>query len=127
VVDGLTRRAETRNIVTPLKKALRNIVQRMAHSYYEGPEPPKRITDIVEHFALSSPTATFTEWKDFAILHAREAYKTGYTRGFEYAERDFDLKKASTNPEILAAEQNHDWGTNDGLPPAIVNAEAEET
>jgi hypothetical protein len=108
--------------MTPLKKSLRNVVQKMAGTFYEGPIPPKRIVDAVEHFAHSKDALLLEEWVEFAAIHACEAYKTGYVRGVEYAERD---NSNPDNPELLAAEREQTWGELDDGPPQIVNVDLE--
>jgi hypothetical protein len=81
------RRGRARFLMTAFNRLLRRIGQSIAGSYYEGEEPPARFADIVEAFALTKPAPTRAQWAEFARKHAEEAYRQGWVRGWERAER----------------------------------------
>jgi hypothetical protein len=89
--------------VSFLGRKLRDLAEKTAKIFYEGPHPPQRLTDAVRHFATIARSQT--EWRQFAAIHACEAYKTGYVRGLECLERQLD-----GDPSILLEEIRHDWG-----------------
>jgi hypothetical protein len=74
-------------MATPFTRLLRRIGQSIAGSFYEGEAPPARLTDLVSAFAATHPRATRQEWAVFAHRHAEEAYRQGWQRGWERAER----------------------------------------
>lgn len=77
--------------------------------YYEGPEPPLRFADMAIEFANLYPTATRAQWLRFATEHAREAYRAGYQRGYEYVERDPDFFRTDLPPDKIADMHDPDW------------------
>ena len=93
---------------TRLQRWMRNLAERFATRYYEGPEPPDRLIEQVLAFAQAHPTANRGEWMGFAAALARSSYRSGYVRGLEWAERDLD-KLDMGDPERLAEQQAHDF------------------
>ena len=114
--------------MTPLVRWFRNIRERIFGSFYDGPEPPDRLAQMVIAFALTNPQATRFDWTRFAIEHARECYRAGYTRGYEYIERDPDERAILTqlDPDALADALDPDWRWSpeldlNGIPKEPVN------
>ena len=95
--------------MTPLAKLARGILERLLGRFYEGPEPPARLGEMVVAFANDHPRATRGEWVWFCRQHAAECYRSGYTRGVERAERDFWNAMPSVLPEEVADELDPDW------------------
>lgn len=109
--------------MTPVGRWFRNVRERIFGSFFDGPEPPERLSQMVIAFAQTNPQATRFDWARFAIDHARECYRAGYTRGVEYIERDPDERVllAQLAPEALASAIDPDWQwspelTMDGIP-----------
>lgn len=101
---------------------IRRWADRVTDRYYEGPQPPARLAQMVVEFANQHPNATRAEWVRFACGHARECYRSGWTRGEEHAERD--PTELSGIPEQLAdaldpswRERVHDWRWDGGITP----------
>lgn len=70
---------------------------------------PVRFADVVASFANANPAATVGDWAEFAREHAREAYRAGYVRGYEYVERDPEGYRQDLPPEVLADMLDPDW------------------
>lgn len=87
---------------------LRNLFERVAERYYEGPSLPQRYPEQVVAFAKCNPNATVEQWAQFSSNLARNAYQSGYVRGFEWAERDLDRLQPG-DPELLREQNEHDW------------------
>lgn len=104
--------------MTPVGKWLRNKVEEWLGKRYEGPEPPERLRLEVLSFAETCPTATRSEWAEFAEKFAREAYRVGYVRGFEWTERDKDAWSAVT-PDELADQMDPGW--REWSPPIVLS------
>jgi hypothetical protein len=97
------------------------LAEKLAGHFYEGPEPPERIAEMARVFASLHPRATRGEWLAMAEELAREAYRSGWVRGFEYAERD--PEEPAVSPEVIAdahlpgwRDRAHDWSWETGLP-----------
>lgn len=86
--------------------------EKLVGQFYEGPEPPDRIADMVVFFANSNPHATRLDWVTFCTEHAREVYKSGYVRGMENAERDPD--DPPVDPDVIADAIDPNWRWIDG-------------
>ena len=99
--------------MTPFQRLARGIVERAAGSFYEGPEPPERLGEIVVAFANEHPHATRAEWVAFVIAHGGECYRSGYVRGFERAERDY--RDPEISPEDTADSLDPDWRWQPGI------------
>lgn len=93
--------------MTPLLRFVKRFWEKTTGAWYEGPEPPERLREMVLTFANLHPHATRAEWAEFATKHAGEAYRSGYQRGWEEVERDPSWKKLS--PDQVAAEVDPDW------------------
>lgn len=99
--------------MVPVARFLRNTLEKLLKRFYEGPHPPARIGEEVRLFRAMFPLATPDEWMAFAQGHAENAYRSGFTRGEERAERD----PQELIPDALALEaQTHDWSLADGHP-----------
>src|SRR4051812_13529060 len=81
-----------------IKAFMSGLGERVRGVFYEGPKPPARLGQLVREFARLNQYATRAEWIAFAIEHGEECYQSGYTRGFEYKNRDKD-----------AAQPDYDW------------------
>ena len=82
-------------------------VETMLEQFYEGPQPPKRLAERVKAFRLYYPNATPEEWESFALTFGQNCYRDGFTRGYDWNERDW--KGPAIDPEQLAEMQSHDW------------------
>lgn len=102
--------------MTRLGRILRNAAEKLLKRYYEGPEPPMRLAQQVAEWAWMHPKATRAEWAAFAVRFAHGAYRDGFVRGFEWAERDLDRLQLG-DPERLAELEAHDfvWHSPDHL------------
>jgi hypothetical protein len=86
----------------------RNLLERHLGRFYEGPEPPRRLAEMVLQFAELYPRATKQQWIEFAARHAIECYRTGYVRGYEWCERDLVRRDPAVEPEELLRGQGDD-------------------
>lgn len=93
--------------MNPVFRWLRNGVHRIKRTFYEGPNPPERLSKIVEAFAAEHPNATVREWIEFASAHGNECYTSGYIRGVEWQHRDLDQKEKLKL--IRELDPRHDW------------------
>lgn len=100
--------------MTRFTKFLRDLGERFFGKFYEGPDAPERLREMVVAFSNSHPTASRVEWVEFAATLAEEAYKTGYVRGFEYTERTYDWRP-DLPPEVLADMLDPGWKTGRGI------------
>ena len=98
--------------MTPFKKALRRLVEKMVGRFYEGPEPPPRIAEEVIAFRRLYPDASVNEWSAFTQRIAENSYRDGFVRGFEWAERDLD-SKPKDDPDVLFEQMQHAWAPSD--------------
>jgi len=96
-------------------KWLRKAAEKYLERYKEGPEPPERLREMVVAFANTHPNATRMRWVEFAAEHAGEAYRSGYTRGYEYVERVPELWRPDIPPEDLADMIDPDWKWQEGI------------
>lgn len=87
----------------------RDLLERWSERYFEGPEPPARLTEMAIAFAEMHPNATRREWVAFAAAHARNSYSSGYARGYEYVERDPDFFKDRSPDEAAAQLDPHEF------------------
>lgn len=85
------------------------MLERWLGRLYEGPAPPDRLVEMVFAFAEMYPNATRRQWVLFAASHARESYRSGYVRGFEYVERDPDFFKDRSPDEVAAQLDPHEF------------------
>lgn len=123
--------------MTPVVRWFRNLREKLFGKFYEGPEPPERIGEIVIVYANTFPAATRADWVRFAADHAREAYRAGYVRGVEYIERDPEERVILTqlDPDVVADALSPDWrwspevelqGDSDFVPRESANTEAQD-
>lgn len=75
--------------------------------WYEGPQIPDRIILEVKQFTKYHPRATRAEWMVFAAELAELAYRAGWTRGYEYLERN--NVASQFNPDAVADAMDPDW------------------
>lgn len=94
--------------MTRLARIFRNLLEKWRGTFYEGPSAPQRLAEQVTTFALMHPTATREQWAEFTTRLAVGSYRDGYTRGFEWAERDLDRLDYG-DPERLAELDAHDF------------------
>lgn len=94
--------------MTPLRRKLRDILERWLGRFYEGPHPPPRIREEVRLFTLMNPHANPEDWEEFATRFAENSYRDGFVRGFEQSERDPERVEPEPDAAILDA-QRHDW------------------
>lgn len=95
--------------MTPFKRLSGRILERLRGVYHEGFEAPERLGEMVVAFANEYPHATRADWVRFASDHAAECYRSGYTRGYERVERDFENAMPNNRPEDIADELDPDW------------------
>lgn len=93
--------------MTALRRFIRDLGQRLAGTYYEGPTPPPRLEQEVRLFAATCRDATVDDWKQFSIRLAEAAYCDGFNRGLEWAERLWP--GPADDPEVLAEAAQHNW------------------
>lgn len=90
-----------------LTRWLRNAWQRVRGKFYEGPEPPERIGQMVSIFVAMNPHATVQEWVAFATELGAGCYRDGWTRGYEWLERDMAARDAN-DPALLFERGRHE-------------------
>ena len=100
--------------MTILSNFLKRTAEKYLGRYYEGPEPPERLTSLLVAFANDHPKADRATWVGFTTLLVQEAYKSGYTRGYEYVERTFDWRN-DLPPEVIADMIDPNWKWGPGL------------
>jgi hypothetical protein len=110
-------------MATRLQQWIAKLAERVVGRYYEGPEPPVRLAEQVVMFAVANPHATREAWSLFATALAGGAYRSGYVRGFEWAERDLD-KLDVGDPAVLASNEAHDYEWH--APEALTTAQLQE-
>lgn len=86
--------------MTRFSRFFRRMFEKWVGAFYEGPEPPDRLGDMVIVFANLHPRATRAQWAKFATEHARECYRSGWVRGMENSERD--EREPEIEPEVMA-------------------------
>ncbi len=100
--------------MTPLKRAVRNSRRRARGSFYWGPSMPDRFLLLIAEFARRHPRATRAGWAEMAAHLAGQAYRSGYVRGYEWAERDLERRDPAEDPEAAADREGHGWEWRDG-------------
>jgi hypothetical protein len=85
--------------MTILGRAVRRLLERLLGRWHEGPRPPRRYQDAARAYRLMRPYAQAEQWEAFAVALAERAYREGWMRGFEWAEREFPK-----GPELAPAE-----------------------
>lgn len=94
--------------MTPVAKFFADLKEKLFGRYYEGPAAPQRLRFMVVEFA-NHTRATKEDWVEFATKLAEEAYRTGYQRGFEHAERDPEPYRDDLPPDVVADMLDPDW------------------
>lgn len=94
--------------LTRLGRMFRNFVEKAIGRFYEGPSAPSRLSEQVVAFAAMNPKATREEWATFATKLAIGSYRDGFTRGFEWSERDLD-QFSPGSPERVAELEAHEF------------------
>lgn len=95
--------------MTPLLKWLKKRAAKFADTYEGGPEPPARLREQAIAFANMYPAATRKQFVEMAATLAEEAYRAGYLRGYEWAERDPKAFDLPVPPEVIADQIDPDW------------------
>lgn len=97
--------------MTPFVRAARWVLERLAGTFYEGPEPPLRLSEMVDDFLALNPTPDHEEWSEFSRELARESYRVGFVRGYEHDVRDWDRSEIyrQKDPERLADALDPSW------------------
>lgn len=95
--------------MTPFAKWLNKIAEKIVDRYYEGPQPPERLTQEARAFAALCPNATISEWADFAASLAKQSWREGWVRGFEHAERDPQPYRDDLPPDVLMDLIDRNW------------------
>lgn len=90
--------------MTPFLRLLKGSVEKFFGRFYEGPEPPKRLDDLVRGFERANPKAGWAEWREFAQQLAGYAYREGWVRGNEAHARDPDEEAYHRLPPELEAD-----------------------
>lgn len=117
--------------MTILGRAVRKLAEKVAGTFREGPNPPDRLRRAAEEFAAAHPKATRRQWLVFASAHAASSYRSGYLRGYEWAEREpgptsDDVERAAA----LLADEEHgrEWVPFEGPTEAamLLDAPVEE-
>jgi hypothetical protein len=95
--------------MTALVRWLRKTRDKWLGRWDEGPESPARLRELARAFAVAHPHATRDDWARFAADHACEAYRVGYMRGLEWAEREPDRWRPHITPEEYADLDDPSW------------------
>lgn len=96
--------------MTRIMRWFNHMRERWLGQWYEGPEMPERLAQVVVAFANDNRHATRGDWTLFAVEHAREVYRSAYRRGYEYAERD--PEPVSQLPEEIMGQVDPNWAWN---------------
>lgn len=88
--------------------------EKFAGTFYEGPEPPKRLKEKVQLFRLYYPHATPAEWAEFSLKLAKNSYQEGFVRGHQWVEREWEGPEI--DPEVLAEVEGEDWSLAEQSP-----------
>lgn len=94
--------------MTMLGRWIRNLIERIIHTFYEGPHIPKRLLVTPLEWAIAHPRATREQWLEFCQLYGTTVYTAAYTRGLEFAERDLDRMPRKA-PELMEEAIKYEW------------------
>ena len=94
--------------MTPFGKLVRKIGEKLVGKFYEGPELPSRLREMVVRFANEHPRATKGDWVEFTTSLLSETYESGWLQGVERTERTYDWRP-DIAPEILADMLDPGW------------------
>lgn len=95
-----------------LFRFLFKLYERCLGIFFEGPEPPKRLTDEIHLFVARYPSATKIEWIAFTSYITRSSYQQGYLRGYEAMERDTSTFPERHSQVLKAAEDDLNWAND---------------
>lgn len=99
------------------------MLEKLIGIFYEGPNPPDRIRDGVVLFKLNNPNATKQDWINFCIHYSQGCYKTGWLRGYEWIERQLDVKPEN-HPDRIADALSNNWRLSE--PVRLYNIDEQE-
>lgn len=108
--------------MTPFLKFVRNTIQKAFGTFYEGPDAPERLSKQVVAFLDANPRANRLDWAIFASQFAKECYRSGFQRGYEWVERGFDRRTTADVEAMKAHLEANDWDW-DGAPDLLTYAE----
>ncbi len=92
----------------------RNLIEKFLCRYYEGPDPPRRIAEELQVWLRINPDAERVVIEGYCALLLESAYREGFTRGYEWQERDWPGPAVA--PEVLAEMQAQDYSLADYNP-----------
>jgi hypothetical protein len=98
--------------MTPLRRWVVRLLERALDRYSEGPNLPARFVSVAEQYRWTVATnrgAETSDWEAFAIGLAASAYRDGYVRGFEAAERWEHPWDRHPSPEDVADAERPGW------------------
>lgn len=113
-------------MATPIVRLVRQLVERVASRFYEAEDPPARLAQFVDDFAMLHPRATRQQWCDMAKALADGSYRAGYQRGYERSERAPGADLPATPPELVADSMDLGWWRNPPMGEAAEGLVAEE-
>lgn len=93
---------------------LRNLIEKFLGRYYEGPDPPRRLTEELRVWLYINPDADRSTVEGYVALLLESAYREGFTRGYEWQERDWP--GPAVDPELLAELEQQDYSLADYNP-----------
>lgn len=97
-----------------VKRWWRNRKEKKKEAFYEGPIPPEhRLRKEALAFATLHPNALLAEWVEFATKLAIQSYREGWTRGYEYIERDKEPFREDLPPDVVADMIDRTWRESD--------------
>ncbi len=98
--------------MTPFLKFIHRMSDKWFGKWYEGPEPPARMGEMLLAWAEANPRATREEWLEVASRASAESYRSGYVRGYEHAERV--PTTPSPTPDEVADAVDPGWREREG-------------
>lgn len=100
--------------MSALLRFFRKTLEKLTERYYEGPEAPPRLRDEVLLFRAMYPGLTTEDVVMFACAAVDDAYRQGFTRGYEWRERG--LLEVDNIAERIADESAHAWDMGQDTP-----------
>jgi len=100
---------------TPVVRWLRRVKEKLFGTFEEGPQLPKRLSEVVVAFANAYPKATRADWVRLSQEHGRICYQAGYQRGYEHVERTADFFAGKVPPDVVANHLDPDWKWQPGI------------
>lgn len=97
-----------RGFARKVRRWLSRGLARIQGKLYEGPGPTDRLLGFTHEFMALYPNATRLDWLKFAYGLGEEMYRSGYTRGYEYALAEVQL--------LPPPEQNYEWNWSAARP-----------